>query len=231
MVWARVHKIDRIRPQPDGRAIILVEDERNAAGMSLHPSLSTLVAVARILNARRIVASKFGGKGEVRYATSASPPSFLLEAIARAGAALSNGKGEKVLVPAVASGAIAPYIDDAFVQLAHQARIDIGAADLPGALRMLEAARRKAPLDRDKNPTAYWRAVLELAAVSGEMSRKRGGRWIDTHDSPLPFALRFPDGTTAHPTRLAEQIVEGHEVEGSLATPDVAAVRAALDDV
>ena len=39
-MWARVHKVDRIRPQPDGRTIILVEDERNAAGMSLHPALS-----------------------------------------------------------------------------------------------------------------------------------------------------------------------------------------------
>jgi hypothetical protein len=68
VVWARVHKIDRIRPQPDGRVIILIEDERNAAGMALHPSLSTLVAIARILNARRVLAGKFGGKGEALVA-------------------------------------------------------------------------------------------------------------------------------------------------------------------
>jgi hypothetical protein len=230
VVWARVHKIDRIRPQADGRVIILIEDERNAAGMSLNPPLSTLVAVARILNARRVLAGKFNNKGEVRYATSASPPSFMLEAIARSGAAVSNGKGERVIVPAVATGSIAPYIDDAFVQLAHQAKADIGAPDLAAALRMLEVARKTAPLDRDANPTAYWRAVLELAAVGGELARRRGGRWIDTADSPIPFALRYPDGTLAHPARLAAQIVEGHELEGSIAAPDVAAVRAALDD-
>src|SRR5947207_1660706 len=31
---ARVDKVDRIRPQPDGGAIVLIEDERTAAAMS-----------------------------------------------------------------------------------------------------------------------------------------------------------------------------------------------------
>ena len=53
-MWARVHKIDRIRPQPGGGAIVLVEDERSAAAMARVPSLSVVIAVARVLNARRV---------------------------------------------------------------------------------------------------------------------------------------------------------------------------------
>ena len=52
-VWARVHKIDRIRPQPGGGGIVLVEDERNVPAMARVPGLSTVNAVARVLNARR----------------------------------------------------------------------------------------------------------------------------------------------------------------------------------
>ena len=46
-MWAKVHKIDRIRPQPGGGAIVLVEDERTVGQMSRVPSLSTIIAVAR----------------------------------------------------------------------------------------------------------------------------------------------------------------------------------------
>src|SRR4051812_10779380 len=80
-VWGRVHKIDRIRPQPDGSAIVLVEDERSGAAMSRVPSLSVIIAVARVLNARRVLETRYGGKGEVRYAANAALPSFLFDAV------------------------------------------------------------------------------------------------------------------------------------------------------
>jgi hypothetical protein len=54
-VWARVHKIDRIKPQPDGTAHVLIEDERNAAAMARVPGLSTVIAIARVLNAKRVL--------------------------------------------------------------------------------------------------------------------------------------------------------------------------------
>ncbi|MBA3542101.1 MAG: hypothetical protein H0T79_20975, partial [Deltaproteobacteria bacterium] len=95
-MWARVHKIDRIRPQPGGGAIVLVEDERSAATMARLPSLSTLIATARILNARRVLDARYGGKGEVRYAAAALPPAVLLDAIARAGASVSDASGERI---------------------------------------------------------------------------------------------------------------------------------------
>ncbi len=216
-MWARVHKIDRVRPQPGGSAIVLVEDERNAPAMGRVPALSALFAVARVLNARRMLEARFGGKGEIRYATAAAIPDVLLEAIIRAGASVSNSTGERIVVPA-APAAIAPIIDTAFVELAHHVRTNLSALDMTTALGMLETTRRKSPVDRDVNPILYWTSVFELAALAGERSRPRGGRWVDTTDMPVPYAIRFPNGEAAMPTKLAQQIVEGTAPEATLAS-------------
>jgi hypothetical protein len=215
-MWARVHKVDRIRPQPGGGAIVLVEDDRNQVAMERVAGLTTLIAIARILNARRVLEAKFAGKGEVRYTTIASPPTFLLDAITRAGASLSDSSGERVIVPP-APAAIAPIVDSAFAQLAHHVRTNAGAPDMATAIRLLEIARRKAPLDREANPAVYWTAVFELAALAGELSRSRGGRWIETTELPVPFAIKFASGELAVPTKLAQQIVEGTSPDESLA--------------
>jgi hypothetical protein len=207
-VWARVHKIDRVRPQPDGGAIVLVEDERNAAAMARVPGLSVLIAIARILNARRLLEARYAGKGEIRYAVRVTPPGPLLDAIGRAGAAYSDATGDRVIVPAVPAS-ISSTIDQAFAELAHHGRTSAGAHDVVTALRETEEARRKAPLDRDANPAAYWTAVLELAALAGELSRQRGGRWVECDDLPLPFAIKLPTGELAMPARAAQRIVEG----------------------
>lgn len=207
-MWARVHKIDRIRPQADGKAIVLVEDERNAANMSRSPGLSTVIAVARVLNAKRVLDAKYNGKGEVRYACGCMPPSFLFDAIVRAGGVVSDRSGENIVVPA-APGAVAGIIDHAFAELAHGLRSSIGAHDMAGALKKVETQRRAAPLDRDENTVLYWTAVFELSALAGELSRQRGGRWIDTKEMPVPFAIRFSTGELAAPAKTAMQIVEG----------------------
>jgi hypothetical protein len=207
-MWARVHKLDRIRPTDKG-AIVIVEDERAAAQMQRVPSLTTLIAIARVLSARRALELKYAGAGEVRYATSALLPSFLSEAVTRAGASIADSTGERVKVPAAPAG-VAALIDVAFSELAHHVRGAIGVPELATALERSEQRRRATPLDKDKEPEKYWTAVLELAALAGELSRKRGGRWIETKDLPVPFAVRFPETTAlAHPTVIAQKIVEG----------------------
>jgi hypothetical protein len=212
-VWARVHKIDRIRPQPGGGAIVLVEDERAAPVMARVPAMSILIAVARVLNARRVLDTRYAGKGEVRYATNASLPSFLFDAIVRAGAGTSDRAGEVLNAPPQPGG-IAAIVDVAFLELAHHVRGNASAADMTAALRAVEANRRKAPLDRES--PLYWPAVFELAALAGELSRSRGGRWIETRDMPVPFAIKLASGDLAVPSKLAQRIVEGEPVQESL---------------
>ncbi|HWU91450.1 MAG TPA: hypothetical protein VN253_29485 [Kofleriaceae bacterium] len=205
-----------MRPHPGGGAIVLVEDERNAAGMARVPGLSAVIAVARILNARRVLETRFGGKGEIRYAVGVTPPVFLSDAVTRAGASLCDAAGERVLLPG-SPAAISAVIDPAFAELAHHVRTNVAAPDVAGALRKVEATRRKAVLDRDASPAAYWTAVFELMALAGELSRPRGGRWIETGELPVPFALRFASGELARPAKLAQQIVEGGGADESLA--------------
>jgi hypothetical protein len=197
---------------------VLVEDERQAAAMMRVPSLSVLIAIARILNARRVLDTRYGGKGEIRYAAAApTPPTPLLDAIIRAGASIADGSGERVTVPAAPAG-LAAVIDQTFAELAHHVRTSSMSPDLGTALRAAEAARRQAPLDREANPAAYWTAVLELAALAGELSRGKGGRWVETTEMPVPFAIRFPGGEVAAPAKLAQRIVEGGDPLASMAT-------------
>jgi hypothetical protein len=214
-VWARVDKIDRIRPQPGGGAIVLVEDERNAAAMARIPSLSTLIAIARILDARRVLELKYRGAGEVRYAAASAPPPFLVDAITRAGACVADRAGDTVRVPA-APASVSPVIDLAFAELAHHVRTSIGGVTMSAALRTTEERRRRAPIAADANPAGYWTAVFELTALAGELSRSRGGRWLDVAETPVPFAIRLASGELARPARLAQRIVAGQEAEESL---------------
>jgi hypothetical protein len=216
-VWARVDKIDRIRPQPGGSAIVLVEDERNAAAMGRIPSLSTLIAIARILDARRVLDLRYHGNGEVRYAAASSPPNFLVDAITRAGAHITDRAGDRITVPAAAAS-VSAVIDLAFAELAYHVRTGIGQVTLAAALRTTEERRRRAPLDLDAQPALYWTAVFELTALAGELSRPRGGRWIEVPETPVPFAIRLTTGELAKPARLAQRIVAGQEALESLAT-------------
>jgi hypothetical protein len=216
-VWARVDKIDRIRPQPGGSAIVLVEDERNAAGISRVPGLSTTIAIARILNARRVLELRYAGKGEVRYAAAASSiPQFFADAITRSGASLADRSGDRVIIPPVPA-AIGPMVDLAFAELAHYTRSAMGQQDMAAALKLTEERRRKAPLDRVASPAQYWTAVFELAALAGELSRPRGGRWIETTDTPVPFAIKLGTGELARPAKRAQAVVDGIPDEASLA--------------
>ena len=194
---------------------MLVEDERSAAQIARLPSLSTIIAVARVLNARRVLETRYGGKGEVRYATNASLPSFLYDAVVRAGAGTSDRAGDKLIAPAQPGG-VGAIIDVAFSDLAHYTRTNVGVADMTAALRTVETNRRKAPLDRERNAAFYWPAVFELAALAGELSRSRGGRWIETKDTPVPFAIKLATGDLAMPTKLAQRIVDGESTEESL---------------
>lgn len=214
-----MHKVDRIRPQPNGGAIILIEDERGQAQMGRIPSLSTLIAIARVLDAKQVLEAKYGGKGEVRYAPAAPPPGFLSDAISRAGGHIADRTGDNIVQPAQPAS-VAAIVDVAMSDLAHSLRSNVGVSDLATTLKMIEADRRKKHLDKDADPQ-YWPAVFEMAALAGELARNRGGRWIEVTEMPVPFAMKFPEtGEIARPHVRAQQILEGKEPdEGAPAPP------------
>jgi hypothetical protein len=114
---------------------------------------------------------------------------------------------------------VSSTIDLAFADLAHHVRTSLGpAVTMPAALHATEERRRKAPIEADAQPALYWTAVFELTALAGELSRSRGGRWIDVAETPVPFAIRLASGELARPARLAQRIVAGQESVESLAS-------------
>ena len=62
--------------------------------------------------------------------------------------------------------------------------------------------------------------MFELSALAGEQARPGGGRWIDTRDLPVPFAIKFADGKISHPTVVAQKIVEGGDVDAAKASDE-----------
>jgi hypothetical protein len=74
---------------------------------------------------------------------------------------------------------------------------------------MLEQQTFAAPPDRDDEP-GYWRRVLELAALAGELLRaKYPGRWIQTDRAVVPFGFQVGSGTAVmFPTNRAQRVIE-----------------------
>ena len=81
--------------------------------------------------------------------------------------------------------------------------------DLAAALEKSEQKRRAAPLDKDKEPEKYWPAVLELAALAGELSRQ-ARRPLDRDPRPAgAVRAEVPRRRDLAPTVVAQKIVEG----------------------
>jgi hypothetical protein len=81
------------------------------------------------------------------------------------------------------------------------------------ALRMLEDQTFADPPERDDEPV-YWRRVLELAALTGEILRaKYAGRWVQTDRALVPFGFQLTTSTTGgstvlFPTNRAQRVID-----------------------
>jgi hypothetical protein len=217
-MWARLHKIDRIKPMANGGATVFIEDERTPPQIQRMQSVSTLIAVARVLNAKQALDAKYGGKGEIRYMVAAGAPSFLVEAVARAGSHVVDRDRDKVEM-AAQPASVDALVDVAFSELAHSVKVNLDAPDIAAALTKLEQQRRKSPLDRETQSHLYWPAVFELGALAGETSRRHLARWVEAREMPVPFVLRLGDQGVARPLSVAQKIVEGAAVDEPISPP------------
>jgi hypothetical protein len=203
--WADVDKLHVAKPRPDGGAMLVARDERPAADIERSRPLSTLIAICRVLRGRDAIGQKYGGRGVVVY-LHASPPEFLVDAVTAAGGVVFDGATERT---ARAPAMLSAQLDAACFDLATQVRRRLDARTFAVALAMREAELRARRVDR-ADAAAYWAAVLELAALAGELVREaRPGRWIGDDAAPLPLALDVGGGHRMYPWRLAQSIVEG----------------------
>ena len=202
--WADLDKLAVARPRDDGRATLVVRDDRTLDVIVETRALSTVVAICRVLRARHVIAQKHDGRGVVIYAVATAPPPFLVAAVTAAGGALFDGAREHV---ASAPPPTTVQLDAAFCDLATVVRRRVGVRSFSDALDVLESElRRRTPSE----PGAQWRAVFELAALAGELLRAdRPGRWIEAPADRVPVALDRGKREIVFPGKLARAIVDG----------------------
>jgi hypothetical protein len=205
-VFCALDKID-LAATVKGSEVAVQTDHRSAEEIEREPELSVLFAMARSINARQ--------ESETVHYVVANPPLFLVEALEAVGAAISE-KATQITArdaPPPDEARAGELADRAFRGLAQRVAGQVGTRDLAMALRMLEDQTVAAPPTRDE-PLAYWRRVLELAALTGELLRGKlkHGRWIQTDRALVPFGFELAHAatgsTTLFPTNRAQRVIE-----------------------
>lgn len=199
-----------------GRRILAIQiDHRPVDDIEREPTVAALFALARALLAWTCTLPDGRAVDGVAYEVTAPPSPLVLEALTCAGAVLVR-RGERPGAPLGprAPGAISELAERLLGALAREAIARIGVRDPAVALRMLEDQTTAAPPPKADAPHAYWRRVLELSALTGELLRARfpAGRWVATERAVVPFGFEIPgpEGTTVLlPTNRAQRVVEG----------------------
>jgi hypothetical protein len=204
--WADLEKLAMAKPRADGTQTLVIRDDRPRDRIVDAKHLSTLVAIARVIGGRYALAEKLGGRGSVVYMTAGSPPEFLVEAVTAAGGSVFDGVRTHTASSPLATTV---QLDAAFFDLASVVRRRLDARSFSAALEVLEFTIRRAPPART-NVEAWWTAILELVALTGEVVReKRAAKWIEVPSQRLPFGLDLGKGEVIHPGKLAHTILEG----------------------
>jgi hypothetical protein len=206
-VYCSIDKID-LAARVEGRPIAVQTDHRRRAEIEQEPELSALIAMARVLNARTHMSAEGHPSAAVHYAIAEEPPAFLREALSACGSTLERDR----ILEALGTHdelAVNMLADRCFAALASRVKVRVGSRDAAIALSMLEQQTYAAPPDRD-DEAGYWRRVLELAALAGELLRaKYPGRWVQTDRAVVPFGFQVGSGTAVmFPTNRAQRVIE-----------------------
>ena len=203
MSWADLDRLARAKLRADGSVTLVARDNRPRADVEASRALSTLVAIGRVARGRHVLDERFGGKGDVIY-LSGDPPPFLVDAVSAAGGRVYDGTTEHVATSPLAATV---QLDEACCDLATAVRRRLGAKTFDDALALREAEVRRGTARDD--PAWLWPAVLELAAVTGELMRAhRPARSIVTPGRP-PFALDLGAAGLLYPGKLALALAGG----------------------
>jgi hypothetical protein len=211
-VYCSIDKID-LAARVDGKPIAVQTDHRGRDEIEAEPELSVLFAMARIVNARSQLADDGHPTAAVHYVVTEDPPALLREALTAAGGTIERADKrltlEKLGPPS--ESAVGMLADRCMTALARRAATRVGSRDLAIALRMLEDQTFANPPNRD-DEERYWRRVLELAALAGELLRaKYPGRWIQTDRALVPFGFQLTtagEPTVMFPTNRAQRVIE-----------------------
>jgi hypothetical protein len=232
MGYQDLDRVDlRVRDKASGELKRIVQcDFRNLDEIAARPALSTVFALVRIATARC-----YDRSVPVEQACKVEPPRFLIDAVVAAGGGLRVEDHVLVVPPSPPPPpeAMDGFADRAFAALAAEAA-GAGGAITSDGLAALEA-RVVATITADMrstDPLAYWTAVVELAAVAGELLRELspGSGWRFLADQHLPFTFRIevPDVQVirVYPLAKAQELIENGPADSLV--PVIPAVRHAL---
>ncbi|MBA3396212.1 MAG: hypothetical protein H0T89_26515 [Deltaproteobacteria bacterium] len=214
-MYCSLDKID-LAAKVDGQTVAIQTDHRSRDEIEAEPELSTLFAMARVLNARGHLAEDGFVDAAVHYVLPDDAPPALREALRAVGATIerrtTNGdrRGKLEKLGQLSPQAVGTIADRAFTDLARRAATRVGSRDLAMALRMLEDQTFADPPARDDEPS-YWQRVLELAALAGELLRAKyphATGWMHSDRATVPFGFQLDGSTIMFPTNRAQRVIE-----------------------
>jgi hypothetical protein len=205
-VYSSLGKIDVVTQDP---IQYIQTDHRTREEIEAEPELSVLFALTRILKAH-VYAKAQGVEATVVYAAlEDDTPAFLRETIAAANGIYERAS-DRHREPTPSSSSLAELADAAFRGLADRVVRRTGLSEPALALRSLEAELAIESPSEDDDELAYWTAVLELAAVTGEVLRaKLGGRWEESTMADIPFGFATEQGSIFATNRAQRFLADG----------------------
>jgi hypothetical protein len=213
-VYSSLDRADIVTRGPDGRSQYVQTDHRSAAEIAAEPELSTVFALIRVLNPKRL-----GKPGDpepvVIYGAMEEPPEFLRRAIRAAGGLIAVGLGSQ---PATETGQRPPLAEitaTAFADLARVVVAEYRVKLTPDGVQKVEEALAGSVGDPEEDEIGYWSAVVKLGAFAGEVIRAaNSGRWEVVEHGTLPFALITTfegNSATVNPLGKAIKLFENGE--------------------
>lgn len=215
-MYCSLDKIDFVA-HVDERPVAVQVDHRTHDEIAADRALSTLFALARVLNARDHLATEGVPEAAVHYVVVERPPPEMCAALAAAGATLEHADDmfPREQLGGMCLATAGTLADAAFASVARAAAVRMGTRDLAVALRMLEDQTLASPPTRDDEAT-YWSRILELAALAGEVLRAKHpvvGRWVHSDRALIPFGFQLErpeshNATLVFPTNRAQRLVD-----------------------
>ncbi|NUO52805.1 MAG: hypothetical protein HOV80_28505 [Polyangiaceae bacterium] len=193
--------LDRIDVQlspRDGKPRLIQTDHRLASEVAERPGLSTIAALIRCLNPRRMYPD-----AEVFYSCAHEPPAFLREAVMLCGAAVVVGDDlsvvERPFHGRVGDAEEIDRVANAALDGLVGALLSDSTSSEFGLLVKREAALFRDGFPSEDDDVRFWTAVLELGALAGSAVRMaKAGSWFYDREAigttPFNFRCSFDRG-------------------------------------
>lgn len=181
-MYASLSSIDIIAKK-EGRRTAVQLDARTRAEIEADPAYSAAFALIRL-----VAPTHYDPDFDVVYAlTGGDAPDFLLEIVAAAGAKFGLARAELHLDPPPRP--LSVLMTQAMKDVAEWEARRLSSPLNDDLLNRLEEEAGAAGLSEDLEEP-YWRAVIGLAAVAGELIRSEfGGEWRPEPEVDLAFGL------------------------------------------